>query len=70
MLEEAATETQAYQRKYLKDEEDGALEVVMKAGMKVNLVYQPSFYPLCEEVYKKYEKDVPKSLIEETRKVK
>ena len=70
MLEEAATETQAYQRKYLKDEEDGALEVVMKAGMKVNLVYQPLFYPLCEEVYKKYEKDVPKSLIEETRKVK
>jgi tripartite ATP-independent transporter DctP family solute receptor len=70
MLEEAAAETLAYQRKILKEEEDGALDVVMKAGMKVNLVYQPLFYPLCEEVYKKYEMTVPGSLIEEVRKVK
>jgi TRAP-type C4-dicarboxylate transport system substrate-binding protein len=69
-LEEAAKETLAYHRKLITDEEKGALDIIKKAGVKVNNVNQAPFVSLVGEVYKKNEGSVPKSLVEEIRKIK
>lgn len=42
----------------------------MKHGVKVNLAYEPAFYPIAETLYEKYEKAVPKSVVEEVRSVR
>jgi TRAP-type transport system periplasmic protein len=69
-LEEATTETLAYQRKLIREEEQGASAIIKKAGGEINTVNQALFIPLVDGVYQKNEKAVPKSLIEEIRKIK
>jgi TRAP-type C4-dicarboxylate transport system substrate-binding protein len=46
------------------------LDIIKKAGVKVNNVNQAPFVSLVGEVYKKNEGAVPKSLVEEIRKIK
>jgi len=69
-LEEATTETLAYQRKLIREEEQGASDIIKKAGGEINTVNQTLFIPLVGGVYQKNEKAVPKSLVEEIRKIR
>ena len=68
-LEEATKEALAYQRKLIREEEQGASDIIKKAGGEINMVNQALFVPLVDGVYQKNEKAVPKSLIEEIRKI-
>ena len=69
-LDEAAGEALAFQRNLLKTEELDALDTIMAAGCKVNLVYAPPFYPLVQHMYDDIKEYVPASLVNEIRKMK
>jgi TRAP-type C4-dicarboxylate transport system substrate-binding protein len=70
IFEGAGRESVKFQREIFKKGVDSGLDVILKAGVKVNLVYQPAFYKQAESVYKIYEKDIPPSLIKRIKAVK
>lgn len=70
LLQEAVDEALAYQRNLLELEESKAIEIILGAGVKVNLVDPVPFYPLVEDIYKKQEEAISKDLVEKIRSIR
>jgi len=69
-LEQAGKECEDFYNKIYEKALEEGFDAVLKAGIKVNLVYQPAFYPIAEKVWKMYEKDVPASVTDRIKATK